>query len=395
MTYELASTSWGQEELDAIDRVVRTGQFTMGEEVRRFEEAFAARFGVKHAVMVNSGSSANLVGVASLFHVERRPLQRGDEVIVPAISWATTFHPLQQYGLKLRFVDVELETLNLDVSRLEAALTPRTRMVMAVSILGNPAAVDVIRRFCDAHDLFFFEDNCESMGASLNGRLCGTFGDIGTFSTFYSHHISTMEGGLLVTDRDDLAHLARAIRNHGWARDCPPGWPRQQPDAAAVRDDFFEAYRFVVPGYNVRPLEMCGAIGREQLKKLDCMLEARRANAAHFRRVFAGDDRFILQREHGCSSWFSFTIILNPSRALDRRRVMSAMRAAGIGFRMITGGSFLRHEAAKYFEYEIVGDIAHANLAHDHGFFVGNHPRDLTAEINHLRSVLDEAAQPV
>jgi CDP-6-deoxy-D-xylo-4-hexulose-3-dehydrase len=388
MTYELASISWGQEELDAIARVVRSGQFTMGDHVRRFEEAFAARFGVKHAVMVNSGSSANLVGIAALFHVDRRPLQRGDEVIVPAISWATTFHPLQQYGLKLRFVDVELDTLNMDVSKLEQALTPRTRMVMAVSILGNPAALDAIRRFCDHHGLVFFEDNCESLGASLDGRLCGTFGDIGTFSTFYSHHISTMEGGLLVTERDEIANLARAIRNHGWARDCPP-----RP--AEVRsDEFFEAYRFIVPGYNVRPLEMCGAIGLEQLKKLDGMLETRRANAVRFQSLFGGDERFILQREYGRSSWFSFTMVLNPAQNINRARVMAAMRAAGIGFRMITGGSFLRHEAARFFEYEIVGTLTNANTAHDHGFFVGNHPRDLTAELTHLRQVLDEAARP-
>ena len=389
MTYELASTSWGQEELDAIARVVATGQFTMGEEVRRFERAFADRFGVDHAVMMNSGSSANLVGVAALFHVHDRPLQRGDEVIVPAISWATTFHPLQQYGLKLRFVDVELDTLNMDVSKLERALTPRTRMVMAVSILGNPAALDVIRAFCDEHGLFFFEDNCESMGASLAGRPCGTFGDLGTFSTFYSHHISTMEGGLLVTNRAEIANLARAIRNHGWARDCAPAGP-----PSGERDEFFEAYRFIVPGYNVRPLEMCGAIGLEQLKKLDGMLETRRANAALFQKLFRGDDRFILQREHGVSSWFSFTLILNPARRIDRGRVMSAMRAGGIGFRMITGGSFLRHEAAKFFDYAVVGDLANADMAHDHGFFVGNHPRDLTAEIRHLRAILDEAAQP-
>ena len=389
MTYELASTSWGQEELDAIARVVATGQFTMGEEVRRFERAFADRFGVDHAVMMNSGSSANLVGVAALFHLHDRPLQRGDEVIVPAISWATTFHPLQQYGLKLRFVDVELDTLNMDVSKLERALTPRTRMVMAVSILGNPAALDVIRAFCDEHGLFFFEDNCESMGASLAGRPCGTFGDLGTFSTFYSHHISTMEGGLLVTNRAEIANLARAIRNHGWARDCAPATP-----PSGERDEFFEAYRFIVPGYNVRPLEMCGAIGLEQLKKLDGMLETRRANAALFQKLFRGDDRFILQREHGISSWFSFTLILNPARRLDRGRVMSAMRAGGIGFRMITGGSFLRHEAAKFFDYAVVGDLANADMAHDHGFFVGNHPRDLTAEIRHLRAILDEAAQP-
>ena len=388
MFYDLASTTWGQEEVDAIQRVLAEGRLTMGDHVRAFEEAFAAKFGVRHAVMVNSGSSANLVGVAALFHVRERPLRRGDEVIVPAISWATTFHPLQQYGLKLRFVDVDLHTLNMDVSRLNEALTPKTRMVMAVSILGNPARLDVMRAFCDEHGLYLFEDNCESMGARLNGKFCGTFGDIGTFSTFYSHHISTMEGGVLVTEETEIAHLARAIRNHGWARDLPADTPL----GPRASDDFFEAYRFILPGYNVRPLEICGAVGREQLAKLDRMVEIRRANAAYFLELFDGDARFILQRENGISSWFSFTLILNPELRIDRARVMEAMRRADIGFRMITGGSFLRHEAARFFDYETVGEIINANIAHDFGFFVGNHPRDLTPQIARLREVLDEAA---
>ena len=388
MFYDLASTTWGPEEIDAITRVLAEGRSTMGEQVRQFEHAFAARFGLKHAVMVNSGSSANLVGVAALFYKKNRPLNRGDEVIVPAISWATTFHPLQQYGLKLRFVDVQLETLNMDVSQLEAALTPRTRMVVAVSILGNPAALDVMRAFCDRHGLYLFEDNCESMGASLNGRPCGTFGDVNTFSTFFSHHISTMEGGVLLTDDDELASLARVIRNHGWARDEAGAADPQSPEG------FFEAYRFVMPGYNVRPLEICGAIGLEQLKKLDAMLEYRRANAAVFVELFGQDERFILQHEHGRSSWFSFTLILNPSLGIDRAGVMRALRAAKIGFRMITGGCFPRHEAIRFFDYDTVGPLTNANLAHDQGFFVGNHPRDLTTEVTLLREVLDRAAQP-
>ena len=389
MFYDLASTSWGQEERDAVARVLDTGRFSMGEHVCRFEQAFAAKFALKHAVMVNSGSSANLVAVAALFHKSDRPLQRGDEVIVPAISWATTYHPLQQYGLKLRFVDVDLRTLNMDVAQLERALTARTRMLVAVSILGNPAPLDVMRRFCDAHGLYLFEDNCESMGASLGGRPTGTFGHVNTFSTFYSHHISTMEGGLILTDDTEIDHLARAIRNHGWARDVPADSPLH---AGRHPDEFFEAYRFVVPGYNVRPLEICGAIGLEQLKKLDTMVERRRRNAALFVELFQDDDRFIIQQENGRSSWFSFTIVLNPAMPLDRVRLMTAMREAGIGFRMITGGCFLRHEAIRYFDYETAGDIVNANIAHDRGFFVGNHPRDLTVEITRLRDVLCSAA---
>ena len=158
-------------------------------------------------------------------------------------------------------------------------------------------------------------------------------------------------------------------------------------------DPFFEAYRFVLPGYNVRPLEICGAIGLQQLKKLDRMVEIRRQNAAVFVDLFKDDGRFIIQREHGRSSWFSFTLVLNPAMPLDRARIMAAMRKADIGFRMITGGCFLRHEAIKYFEYETVGEMTNANIAHDRGFFVGNHPRDLTVEIGRLREVLDAAAR--
>ncbi len=389
MFFDLASSSWGPEEIAAMQRVIDSGRFTMGENVQRFEEAFAAKFGVKHALMVSSGSTANLVGVGALFHAGKRPLQRGDEVIVPAISWATTYYPLQQYGLRLRFLDVELDTLNMDVARLEEALTPRTRMVVAVSILGNPCALDRMRAFCDRHGLILFEDNCESMGANLNGKPCGTFGDLGTFSTFFSHHISTMEGGVIVTDNTPLYHVARSMRAHGWTRDLPADSGLYEKR----EEDFFEAYRFILPGYNARPLELSGAIGLEQLKKLDAMVAVRRRNAGLFQRLFAHDERFIIQRENGASSWFCFTIILNPKLAIDRRRVMTALKDADIGYRIITGGNFLRHDVIRYFDYDCVGKIVNADIAHDRGFFVGNHPQDLTPQLSRLREVLDEAAR--
>jgi CDP-6-deoxy-D-xylo-4-hexulose-3-dehydrase len=388
MFYELASSSWGDEEIQAIQRVVASGRFTMGENVSRFEEAFAGKFGVKHALMVSSGSTANLVGIAALFYKKDRPLQRGDEVIVPSVSWATTYYPLQQYGLRLKFLDVELDTLNMDVSQLEKALTPKTRMVVAVSILGNPCALDVLRKFCDKHGLYLFEDNCESMGAELDGKLCGTFGDIGTFSTFFSHHISTMEGGILVTNDTGLYHLARSIRAHGWTRDVPA----DSPIFEKRDDDFFEAYRFILPGYNARPLELSGAVGLEQLKKLDGMIETRRRNAATFVGLFKDDERFIIQRENGKSSWFAFTVILNPKFNVDRKKIMSAMKQADIGYRIITGGNFLRHDVIKYFDHERVGKIKNADIAHDRGFFVGNHPHDVTPQIRRFHEVLTKAA---
>jgi len=387
MFYELTAPTWGDEEIAALQRVVASGRFTMADEVAAFEREFAAYFDMPYGVMVNSGSSANLASVAALFYKADRPLVPGDEVIVPAISWATTYHPLQQYGLKLRVVDVDLDTLNIDVRQLETALTPRTRMIVPVSILGNPAHLEEIRDFADHHGLYVFEDNCESMDASINGRKTGTFGELNSFSFFFSHHISTMEGGMVLTADRELYHLVKSLRAHGWTRDLPADsplykrWPNQH----------FEQYRFILPGYNLRPLEFSGATGREQLKKLPAMTAVRRQNHALFRSLFEGDERFIIQKEHGTSSAFSFTIILNPAKGLDREAVFAALREADIGFRVITGGCFTRHDVVRYYDYETVGDLPNANLAHDAGFFVGNHAFDLTPQLQKLRAVLDQA----
>lgn len=387
MYYDLTADTWGDEELEAINKVIASGRFTMADNVAQFEEAFARYHGRRYSVMVNSGSSANLVALASLFYRKAHPLQRGDEVIVPAISWSTTYHPLQQYGLKLRFVDVDLHTLNMDVARLEEAMTPRTRALVGVSILGNPAALDVMRDFCATRNLYFLEDNCESLDAELGGRKAGTFGDLSTFSFFYSHHVATMEGGMISTDDRELFELARAIRAHGWTRDLP----HDSVVYERTDDDFFEAYRFIVPGYNVRPLEFCGAVGLAQLRKLPQMTRQRRRNLAYFQSLFGLDDRFIIQRETGNSSSFCFTIVLNPLRKLERRNVLKALRDADIAFRVITGGCFPRHDVIRYYDYEIVGDISNAEIVHDFGFFTGNAPVDLTPQIDRLHEVLDRA----
>ena len=389
MFYELAVNTWGREEIDAIQRVIASDRFTIGPYVAAFEEAFAAYHNSKYAVMVNSGSSANLLAVAALFYKKDRPLKRGDEVLVPAISWATTYHPLQQYGLKLKIVDIELETINVDFAQLEKAIGPKTRAIMAVSILGNPAALDAMRKLADARGLYLIEDNCESMDAELAGKKAGTFGHLSTFSSFFSHHISTMEGGMVTTDDRELFELVKAMRAHGWVRDLP----KDSVLFEKKDDDFYEAYRFILPGYNLRPIEMSGAIGIEQLKKLPAMTVERRKNWALFQKLFKGDNRFIIQRENGKSSAFAFTIVLNPEAELSRARIMEELKKADIGYRIITGGCITRHDVIKHFDYETVGDLSNANLAHDHGFFVGNHPFDLTPQLTRLREVLDRAAR--
>ncbi|MBF0337582.1 MAG: DegT/DnrJ/EryC1/StrS family aminotransferase [Nitrospirae bacterium] len=386
MKYSLTSSTFGVEEKQAMVSVIDSDMFTMGRHVREFEEQFASYMGMKHAVMVNSGSSANVIAVASLFFRSKAPLRRGDEVIVPCISWATTYYPLHQYGLKLRFVDVDLHTLNYDIDELRKAITPQTKMVVAVSILGNPCDFTAIQEICNHHGIILFEDNCESLGATHKGRYTGTFGLLNTFSTFFSHHISTMEGGLVLTNDHELYCLCRSLRNHGWTRDQDPGsviFNRRD-------DDFYEAYRFILPGYNVRPTELQGGVGKEQLKKLRGFIDTRIANAAHFTGLFKDDERFIIQRPVGpdsVSSSFCFTMIVNPKAGVDRGRVLQRLREAEIEHRIITGGNFLRHDVIKYFDYEVTGS-SNADIAHDYGFFVGNHPIDIRAEIDYLHKTL-------
>jgi Predicted pyridoxal phosphate-dependent enzyme apparently involved in regulation of cell wall biogenesis len=383
MRFELSSSTWNEEERQAIMDVMSSNMFTMGKKVAEFEDKFSKHFGMKYAVMANSGSSANLIALASLFYRRENPLRRGDEVIVPCISWATTFHPLQQYGLKLKFVDIDLHTLNMDVKELQKAITKQIRMVVAVSILGNPCQFDEITRLCRENDLILFEDNCESMGARFNGKYTGTFGLVNTFSTFFSHQISTMEGGLVLTDDKEIYNLLKSIRNHGWTRG-------QDEDSCIFEkrdDDFFEAYRFILPGYNVRPGEIHGAIGSKQLDKLEGFLKTRRENAKHFVSLFKNDERFIIQREVGESSWFSFTMIINPQLNTNRKKVLQRLKDAGIEHRIITGGNILRHDVIKYYDYSVTKST-NADLAHYNGFFVGNFPYDIRDKIDYLYKTL-------
>jgi CDP-6-deoxy-D-xylo-4-hexulose-3-dehydrase len=377
--YPLAASNLGPEERDALRRVIESGSFTMGTGVAEFERRFARRFGVRHALLVNSGSSANLVGIAALFFRKESPLHRGDEVIVPCIAWATTYYPLMQYGLKLRFVDVDLETLTYDIAALTAAVSGRTRVIVAVNVLGNPCDFDPILELCRQRGIILFEDNCESLGSRYSGRNAGTFGLIGTCSTFYSHQLTTIEGGLILTDDYEISCLARSLRNHGWTRDQDEGSTIFEKSA----EDMAEGYRFILPGYNVRGTELQAAVGIEQLGKFDGFLEIRRRNARHFRERFGDDERFILQKENGESSWFSFTMIVQPGCGLTRARVFEALRAAAIDFRIITGGNFLRHDVIRHFDYDVHGS-RNADLAHDNGFFVGNYASDLTGEIDYL-----------
>jgi len=382
--YPLATNSWDEKELQAIQSVIDKDIYSMGDSVAQFEKGFAKFINRKYCVMVSSGSAANLIATAALFYTKNPMLKRGDEVIVPAVSWSTTYFPLQQYGLKLKFVDIDLDTLNYDLEALESAITNDTKMIMVVNLLGNPNDFNVINNLTKDKDIFIFEDNCESMGAEYNGKQTGTFGIVGTFSTFFSHHMATMEGGFVTTDDEELYHVLLSLRAHGWTRNLP-----QQNHVSNKSDDWFEeSFRFVLPGYNVRPVEMSGAIGVEQLKKLPSFLKQRRENAKLFVELFSEHPDFLIQKDIDNSSWFGFSLIIKPGSSLKRKDVINKLQENKIDCRPIVTGNFTRNEVMRFFDYEVHKELINADYLHENGFFVGNSQVGLMSEIRFLQEIL-------
>tara|TARA_R110001592_G_scaffold66495_3_gene204205 strand:+ start:1818 stop:2990 length:1173 start_codon:yes stop_codon:yes gene_type:complete len=384
--YALASSTWDERELQAIQQVIESNMFTMGRHVAEYEHDFARLFGARHAVMVNSGSTANLLMIAALFFTHNPLLQRGDEIIVPAVSWSTTYFPLQQYGLKVKFVDIDRDTLNIDLDKLEAAITDKTRAILLVNLLGNPNDFDAIKVKLGGRDILLLEDNCESMGATFDGKQAGTFGLMGTYSSFFSHHIATMEGGCIVTDDEELHHILMCLRAHGWTRNLPKF---NRVTGEKSDDPFEEAFKFALPGYNVRPLEMSGAIGKEQLKKLPEFIRARRDNAACFQALFADHPYLQIQQETGESSWFGFSLVIRENAPFDRKQLVKLFTENNIECRPIVTGNFLKNtDVLKFFDYEVAGSVENAEYIDANGLFVGNHQTDIREEITYLHEVI-------
>lgn len=384
--YPLATATWDEAEYQALQDVITSGMFTMGPKVTQFERDFAEYIGSKYAVMVNSGSSANLLMVAALFYTKnsRIKLNPGDEVIVPAVSWSTTYYPLYQYGLKIKFVDIDLETLNYDLSQLSQAISSKTRAIVAVNLLGNPNDFSQIKKIIGGRDITLIEDNCESLGAEFQGKKAGTFGLMGTFSTFFSHHISTMEGGLIVTDDEELYHILLSLRAHGWTRNLP----KENHVCGTKGDDpFEESFRFVLPGYNVRPLEMSGALGIEQVKKLPHLISERRKNGTLLQSTLGNHPELLIQTEIGSSSWFGFSLVIKPGSNWTRSDLVKRLTNLGFECRPIVTGNFAKNEVVKYFDSEVHGKLKNAEHIDLNGLFIGNHHYPIADAIEELKAL--------
>ena len=381
--------SYGAEEVNEAIASLLTTRVTMGEKVARFEALWAEYVGVGQAVMVNSGSSANLVAAEVLRSpFVPRPLAPGDEVIVPAVAWSTTYFPLVTIGAVPVLVDVDPDTFTLDPKAVEAAIGPRTRAIMAVHLLGNACDMAALGELARRHDLHIVEDACEAHGAQFRGVKVGAFGLVGAFSFYFSHHISTIEGGMVVTSDERLADLARMLRAHGWQRDV-----RKKLDVPNPGID--ERYFFVNFGYNLRATELQGGFGIHQMAKLEEFIRRRRENADYWGRAFAAyGDRLRISpgREGGGSRsvWFGYPLTVQPGAPFTREDLTRFLEAKGIETRPIMAGNFRDQPAIRLFPHRIAGPLPNAELIMRQAFFFGNHHAIDEAERVYVRECVDE-----
>ncbi len=377
---------------EAVDSLLSTW-VTMGGKVKKFEEAFAKYNGSTYAVMVNSGSSANLLALSVLINpLLSDHIEKGNEIITPAVTWATTVYPIANVGCTPVLVDVDPKTFNINPEEVEKAISPKTQAIVPVHLLGGPCQIDKIKMIAEDHDLYFVEDACESTGAEIQSKKVGSFGDMGTFSFFISHHISTIEGGMIVTDNDELYEYLKAMRAFGWVRDL-----RDKNRYASENKGVDSRFLFLTDGYNVRPTEIQGAFGIHQIKKLDKFIETRRRNAAYWsKKLSPYSDLLILPEEQPGTKhvYFGYHLTVRPEAPFDREQLVNHLENKLIETRPIMAGNMAEQPVMKHLPHRIVGSLDNSRTIMRNSFFFGNHTGIGEAEREYIaESIIDFATR--
>jgi CDP-4-dehydro-6-deoxyglucose reductase, E1 len=379
--FPLVDSSYDNQEIISCIATLLSGQLTMGAKVRQFEQEFAAWCGAAHAVMVNSGSSANLLALSVLTNPLRRErLKVGDRVAVPAVCWSTSLWPVIQLGLVPVLIDVDPETLNLSIPSLEAALRRHDiRAVLMVHVLGNSTNLPALMELIDSRGLLLIEDTCESLGSTYDGRMLGTLGTFGTFSFYFSHHMTTIEGGMVLAGSEEDYDLLKCLRAHGWSRE-------QSNRADLERDNHHidPRFLFVNVGYNLRPMEIQAAFGIEQLTRLNDMNAHRRANVLRIRDAFTrhrhwqGQLLFPQATPKLDACWFGFPFLIAPAVAVDYKRFTRLLLEQGVDTRPIVSGNMALQPAIRHFNVDLsMGPFSGAQTVHERGLFFGCHAKPL------------------
>lgn len=392
MHVKLHETSFGEEEINAAIEQMRSTQVTMGEKTRTFENQCAQYFGSEYSLMCNSGSSSNLLAIAALSNPAlEKHMKAGDEVIVPALSWATSVWPIIQHQLTPVFVDCDLDTYNFDYEKLEAAITDKTKAIMVVHVYGNPCNMDIIMGLAEKHNLYVIEDTCESMGATYGNKSVGTIGDIGTMSLYYSHHITTFEGGLCFSNKHELIDLMRILRAHGWSRESD-----KHEEYKKMYPDIDPRFIFVNIGYNLRPTEVQAVMGMQQLPKLQEFIRMRRRAYNTYRiklEKYREYFRFQDQQENGEASWFGFCITLRESCQFTVKDITEFLQNNGIETRPIIAGNMVKHPALSMYKHRVSGTLENCDIIMQKGFAIGCHQAINLPAQEYAVKIIDEFMQ--
>jgi len=379
---------YDEEEVKGMLESILDGWFGVGRRTHEFERRFSDFLGVDNTIVTNSGSSANLLAMSALmspqFHGQ---LSAGDEVIVPALSFPTTFNPIIQVGLVPVVIDIELGTYNLDSTHLEEAISPRTRAIMLLHNMGTPCDMDAVMAVAREHDLFVIEDNCDSLGAKFGGRLTGTFGLLSTVSFYVAHHMTMGEGGAVCTSDGDLAKIVLSIRDWGRACTCPVCVFSIDPNATCelrfrsragiLPEGYDTKYLYTNIGYNLKPLEFQAAMGLVQLDRLPGFIEQRKSNFQSLHLFFQEyEDLFILPRSlpKAEPSPFAFPLTVRDTAPFTRKQLVAYYERCNIETRLFFSGNIVRHPAYQGLHYRGIGDLANADKVMRDGFFLGVYP---------------------
>ena len=369
----LTTPSFGKEEImEAIDSLLSTF-VTMGKKVYKFEAMFAKYIGMHFGTMVNSGSSSNLISLEILANpMVENGLKPGDEIITPALTWSTTVFPILDVNAVPVFVDSDPNSLTIDINQLEASLSDKTRAIMPVHLLGYPCDMDYIMDFAEDNNLFVIEDCCEAHGALWNGKKVGSFGDLSSFSFFFSHHITTIEGGIVLTNNEHFNNLAKSLRAHGWVRERP-----DKDELIEKYSDLDSRFLFVNKGYNLRPTEIQGAFGIHQIEKLESFIKIRETNADYWISALEGVERNIalpVVEKNVRHAWFGFPLIVKDNAPYKRTDIISYLESNGIETRPIMAGNMAKQPGIELFNWRKIGNLEIATDVMNNGFFFGNHP---------------------